>query len=262
MNRALLLLLGAAVVAVLAGVLVFRAQRSGPAPSPSEGAAAVTASPGASASAAAGSAVTFGTEAKSAHFEGSTPAHGATLPAPPVNVVIDVNFDLAPPSSISVVGNGKEVGTGATTIDANKLALRRAVDQGAPDGLYTVAYRACWPDGSCHDGQFQFAIDRTQQPSLLDRRGERSVEVRLKDIAFSPVSLRVSRGTTITWVNDDAVEHYVNTDSHPAHTYYQAQNSKVLKTGDTYRVTFATPGVYPYHCSAHADTMRGMILVE
>jgi hypothetical protein len=29
-------------------------------------------------------------------------------------------------------------------------------DAGA--GLYLVKYTACWPDGSCHDGQFAFAV--------------------------------------------------------------------------------------------------------
>lgn len=205
---------------------------------------------------------TFGIPKKAAHYENSTPAHGAVLAAPPIAVVIDVNFDLAANSSISVTSGGKEYGTGATTVDANKLALRRAVDQGAPDGLYAVAYRACWPDGSCHDGSFQFAIDRSQGASATDLRDQANVTIALRDIAFQPAAVRVRRGTTVTWRNDDAVAHYVNTDAHPSHTYYPAQNSKVLNPGDTYTLAFASPGAYPYHCSAHADVMPGTILVE
>lgn len=208
------------------------------------------------------SAVTFGTPKKSAHFESSTPAHGTTLPAPPTNVVIDFNFDLVSNSSITVTKQGKEYGVGSTTIDANKLAMRRNMDASAPDGLYSVTYRACWPDGSCHDGHFQFAIDRTKTSAALDLRGQSVVTVHLKDIAFVPDTIRIRSGTTVNWVNDDTVEHYVNTDAHPSHTYFPAQNSRALKKGDTFSVAFTDPGAYPYHCSAHADTMRGLILVE
>jgi plastocyanin len=84
----------------------------------------------------------------------------------------------------------------------------------------------------------------------------------MKDIAFVAKEMRVSKGTKVIWTNSDSVEHYVNTDAHPSHTYYPKQNSRALKKGDTFSVTFDTPGVYPYHCSAHAASMTGSIIVE
>ncbi len=63
-------------------------------------------------------------------------------------------------------------------------------------------------------------------------------------------------------MNDEGAEHYVNTDSHPAHTYYPAQNSNALKQGDQFVAPFTQPGIYPYHCSAHAGVMTGTILVQ
>ena len=179
-----------------------------------------------------------------------------------MNVVIDVNFDLASPSSISITKDGTDYGTSATTIDTNRLAMRRAMQTDTPEGTYTVQYTACWPDKSCHDGHFQFAIARSLRSSFSDETGNREVHVRLKDIAFASQNIRIRPGTTVTWTNDDAVEHYVNTDSHPSHTYFPVQNSQALKTGDAYRVTFSSPGIYPYHCSAHAATMTGAIIVE
>lgn len=204
----------------------------------------------------------FQTPKKSAHYEGNTPAHGAILPAAPVNVVVDFNFDLAAPSSTSITKDGKEYGVGETTIDRNKLAMRRAMDPSASDGVYAVAYTACWPDKSCHDGMFQFAIDRSKADASTDRRGQQKVEVILGDIAFTPSNLRISAGTTVVWKNADLVDHYVNTDSHPAHTYEPDQNSSLLKTGQSFKYTFTKSGAYPYHCSAHAETMTGMIVVE
>lgn len=204
----------------------------------------------------------FSDPKKSAHWESNTPAHGQTLAGVPINVVIDFNFDLAKPSKISIKNNDQEYAAGETTIDSNKLALRRNVSPMAPDGLYTIAYNACWPDGSCHDGNFQFAINRQSSQSFVDMTNQKKVNISLKNISFLPQSIRISKGTQVTWTNSDSVIHYVNTDSHPAHTYVQNQNSKALSSGDSYSYTFNEAGIYLYHCSAHADTMTGNILVE
>jgi plastocyanin/methionine-rich copper-binding protein CopC len=204
----------------------------------------------------------FSTPQKSAHYESNTPEHGALLAAAPINVVIDFNFDLAAPSSISITKDGKEYGTGELSIDQNKLSMRRSVDPAAPDGLYEVSYKACWPDKSCHDGHFEFVIDRSLASSYEDLTGKKEVTIKMSEIMFKPENIKVDAGTKITWINDEAVEHYINTDSHPAHTYFPSQNSRSLKLGESYSVTFTDVGIYPYHCSAHAENMKGNILVQ
>lgn len=204
----------------------------------------------------------FSTAKKSAHYESNTPEHGITLAGIPINVVINFNFDLATPSEIKIEKDGKDYGLGETVIDENKLSMRRSMDPAAADGAYTANYNACWPDGSCHDGYFQFAIDSSLGKGFINNTNQNTVEIKMSEIMFKPQNIRVSQGTKITWVNDDSVEHYVNTDSHPAHTYYKEQNSKSLKKGESYSLTFDKTGIYPYHCSAHADKMTGNILAE
>lgn len=206
--------------------------------------------------------VKFNKAKKSAHYETNTPAHGAVLAAPPVNVVIDFNFDLAAPSAISIKKDGKEYGQGNTIIDSNKLSMRRNFAADAPDGKYTVNYNACWPDQSCHDGNFEFTIDRTRASSYENMQGKSEVTIRMSEIMFTPKNIVISKGTKVTWINDEDAEHYVNTDSHPAHTYYPEQNSRSLAKGATYSVIFEKPGAYPYHCSAHAESMVGNIVVD
>lgn len=205
---------------------------------------------------------TFGNPKKSAHYESNTPAHGAVLAGVPVNIVIDFNFDLAPPSDISIKSGGQEYGLGGTIIDGNNLAMRRKLNPEAPNGLYEVTYEACWPDGSCHDGSFQFAIDRARTTSFTDMRGQPEVTIRMSSLTFNPSLVRVSKGSKVTWINDDTTGHFVNTDSHPAHTYLPGMNSRSLAKGASYSFTFSESGLYPYHCSAHAATMTGSILVE
>lgn len=199
---------------------------------------------------------------KAAHYESNTPEHGAILAGAPVNVVINFNFDLASGTTLQIVNNGIDYSEGQTAIDSNKLVLRRAMQSTLPDGIYTVIYKACWADGSCHDGQFQFKIDRSQVALFTDMRNKKEVVVELKDFTFKPKQILISRGTKITWRNVDLIEHTVNTDSHPGHTYYLVQNSRTLKSGDTYSVTFDKVGIYPYHCTPHAATMKGMVLVD
>ena len=210
-----------------------------------------------------GSKITFKNPKKSAHYESNTPAHGSILAAPPKNIVIDFNFDLALNSSISITGaDGIEYGTGDTVVDKNKLALRRLMSYDSPDGVYTVSYNACWPDASCHKGNFQFVIDRSLADNYLDSRNKPAVEIKLSDIAFKPAQVRISPGTQITWINDEDVIHYINTDAHPSHTYYPAQNSMALAKGEKFSLVFDEAGIYPYHCSAHASNMIGSIIVE
>jgi plastocyanin len=199
---------------------------------------------------------------KSAHYESNTPEHEAVLAGIPINVVIDFNFDLAPPSSISIKKGETEHGIGETIIDSNKLAMRKTMDPNSPDGIYTVYYNACWPDGSCHDGKFQFAIKRAERESYTDITGQDNINIDMLDISFKPEKIRIKKGATVTWTNREDIQHFVNTDSHPAHTYFPEQNSRGLNIGDTYSVTFNVAGVYPYHCSAHASIMKGVIIVE
>ncbi len=201
-------------------------------------------------------------EKKTPHYESSAPASGMVLASPPPNVTIDFNFDLAGDSSISITKDGKDYGSESTSIDENKLAMRRAMKQDAPDGTYVVTYKACWPDNSCHDGQFNFQVRRALASGFTDKRGQSEITISLSEIKFTPKELRISKGTKVIWVNDEAAVHYINTDSHPAHTHTPELNSKAMNKGDNYAFTFTKAGAYPYHCSAHASTMTANIIVE
>lgn len=207
------------------------------------------------------SGITFSPQKKSLHFVTSTPSHESVLAASPINVVIDFNFDLGSKSFIKVSKDGVDYTEGVTSIDSSKLTLRQTLKADLPDGLYQVTYDACWPDNTCHDGAFQFAVDRTKAAGYQDETGKSEVTVQMKDIAFKPLSLKVSRGTKVTWVNDDSVGHYVNTDSHPAHSYFETQNSRLIDLGKSYSVTFDKAGAFPYHCSAHTSMTAQIIVI-
>jgi plastocyanin len=81
--------------------------------------------------------------------------------------------------------------------------------------------------------------------------------ITIKNFAFSPASLTVKSGTTVTWTNQDSVPHIVASDTgSPA-----AFTSDSLSTGDSYTFTFTQAGEYTYHCSIH-PSMKGTIVVQ
>jgi plastocyanin len=197
-----------------------------------------------------------------AHFVDSVPAHGATFAAAPTRIVINFDFVLSNKSSASLTRDGQPVTLGAPEFPGDrKLTMQSVLPQGLSDGLYVVSYRACWPDGSCHDGQFGFTVDSKAAASYTDMMGKSEVQIEMKSVAFTPVSLVVTKGTKVTWTNRDAVVHFVNTDPHPTHNFQPDMNSFELGQGQTYSYMFSQPGEYPYHCSAHTS-MTARVLVK
>ena len=73
----------------------------------------------------------------------------------------------------------------------------------------------------------------------------------MQNIAFNPQSLTVSAGTTVTWTNNDQVQHTVTWDD-------QSVNSGLLNQGETFSYTFDTPGTYGYFCIPHGSPGSGM----
>jgi plastocyanin len=80
--------------------------------------------------------------------------------------------------------------------------------------------------------------------------------VRIDNFAFTPASLTVAVGTTVTWVNYDDIPHTVVSSDTPRHF-----KSPPLDTDGRYSFTFSKPGTYQYFCSIHPH-MVGQIVVR
>ena len=70
--------------------------------------------------------------------------------------------------------------------------------------------------------------------------------VAIKNFAFSPATLKVKAGTTVTWTNQDTDAHTVTSagSGGPLH-------SPALATHATYSYRFTEPGTYAYLCTIH-----------
>ena len=78
--------------------------------------------------------------------------------------------------------------------------------------------------------------------------------VSIDNFNFSPMTLTVAAGTTVTWTNNDDIPHTVRAVDGSFH-------SKALDSADSYSFTFAKPGVYSYFCSVHPK-MVGKVIVK
>ncbi len=198
---------------------------------------------------------------KAPHFVDSFPAHGDLLTQPPAEIVVNVNFPLhRTEAGADLTINGDPVAVTSTVSD-DQLTLRIGPSGSAGDGLWVVDLDACWPDGSCHQGVFAVVVDSSAVADYLDLTGQGEVTVAMENIDFDRPRIVIDRGTTVTFVNRDAVAHFVNTDPHPSHNAVPELNSLTLETGDTYTFTFDRAGEYGYHCSAHTS-MIGKIVVR
>ena len=72
--------------------------------------------------------------------------------------------------------------------------------------------------------------------------------------AFDPVIIRVTAGTTVTWMNDDDVAHTVTADEGEF-------DSGFVNPGQSWSHTFTEPGTYRYYCLPH-PWMKGTVVVS
>jgi plastocyanin len=79
--------------------------------------------------------------------------------------------------------------------------------------------------------------------------------VSIDNFTFTPQTLTVKAGTTVTWANKDDIPHGI------AWMKNAFTKSKALDTDDTYALTFTTPGSYQYFCYLHPH-MTGTVVVE
>lgn len=79
-----------------------------------------------------------------------------------------------------------------------------------------------------------------------------TTSVNIKNNAFSPQSVTIKAGDTVTWTNQDSVQHNVD---------FESFKSDLLSQGQTYSHTFDTPGSYSYDCDVH-PFMKGTVIVK
>jgi plastocyanin len=80
--------------------------------------------------------------------------------------------------------------------------------------------------------------------------------VDIADFSFTPSTLEVRVGDTLTWTNNDGVPHTVTQD--PAGSGFQSGS---IASGGSFSHTFEDAGAFAYFCEFHPN-MTGTIVVS
>ena len=93
-------------------------------------------------------------------------------------------------------------------------------------------------------------------------------------IKFAPETITVAAGTTVRWVNGEAITHTITSgawtgvdpdtgiraDETPD-GLFDVTLSPAGEDGDSFEYTYETPGTYPYYCDIHLG-MNAVVIVE
>lgn len=108
---------------------------------------------------------------------------------------------------------------------------------------------------------------QTPAPSAEESTTSGSMEkkeeytIKITPTGFSPKTLTIKVGATVTWMNDDSTVHQVNSAPHPTHTDYQPLNLGSIQPGGSKSLTFPVAGTYKYHDHLN-PTLFGSVTVE
>ncbi|MGH2542617.1 MAG: cytochrome P460 family protein [Ardenticatenaceae bacterium] len=127
-----------------------------------------------------------------------------------------------------------------------------------PDGSYQTPPEGTHTCAFCHqaatrDRDWVFRLNLAFEE---DRFGTSPFpapnEVLIDSMSFSPRTLTVKVGTTVTWTNHDVVPHTTTSND-------GVWDSGALQPGDEFSFTFNEPGTFNYFCSMHPAQMRAAI---
>lgn len=76
--------------------------------------------------------------------------------------------------------------------------------------------------------------------------------ITILNFAFSPSTLTINKGETVTWINEDSAPHAIK---------FETFNSDTFSKGESYSKIFDEVGSFNYYCSIH-PSMVGTIIVK
>lgn len=105
---------------------------------------------------------------------------------------------------------------------------------------------------------------------VVDLTAQSTVAMDIKDMKYTQPNIKIRKGTTVTWTNQDSVGHNVMQEHADSGTSHDAPlpnevmpnifAGPLLAKGESYSFTFNEVGTDPYHCSPH-PYMKGSVTV-
>jgi plastocyanin len=102
---------------------------------------------------------------------------------------------------------------------------------------------------------FDWLVERPSQVGPVFGASQPAAsQITIDNFSFSPATLTVSAGATVSWINHDDIPHTVVSED-------KLFKSHALDTDDKFSFTCTKPGSYPYYCGIHPK-MTGKIVVQ
>ena len=99
------------------------------------------------------------------------------------------------------------------------------------------------------------SYNNSMNPTTSGNTPVMAASVSIVNFAFSPATVHLKVGGTVTWTNKDATPH-------TATDLNGSFDSGSLATDRTFSHTFSTAGTYTYHCTIHSTMASATIVVE
>ncbi len=99
--------------------------------------------------------------------------------------------------------------------------------------------------------------NNNQSSSSSSSTDSSAIKINIVDMAFSPATINVKVGDSVTWTNLDSVPHTVVRALGDSNDF----SSQTLSTGDSFSHTFTAAGTFAYKCGIH-PAMTGQVVTE
>jgi plastocyanin len=106
----------------------------------------------------------------------------------------------------------------------------------------------------------------TTAPAITDPfqprpRSAATAHVSIVDFGYSPATITVTVGTTVTWSNTGSVIHSVTSDTGAFDSSPSCPTGACIDPGGSFSHVFSTAGTFTYHCRVHSN-MHGTVIVK
>ncbi|RJQ38069.1 hypothetical protein C4559_02490 [Candidatus Microgenomates bacterium] len=90
----------------------------------------------------------------------------------------------------------------------------------------------------------------------MGKKTQSEVLIKIRNSFFDPPVVRVKKGTRVDWINEDLIEHEI--DSNQLALF----QSGLLHNKEIFSFIFYSKGKYFYHCGIHSLAEQGKVIVR